>query len=198
MLVKYVHVLVPRDCKYLLIFTPSQDSSHESIPHSFINEHTQSSTNHFWWYIIRIWYIALKLIIHINASVQQLCLLDISLLPLMALAAPYSTLMTSLSFCCLTVHHAILVALFKQKPEIKQRTSLHQAKLWQSTKCMIRSTSLCKGSKDVWENGVENIWTEGAEVAEDFRKITRASLFVIFSKCYIGGSDREELVDVTC
>jgi len=39
---------------------------------------------------------------------------------------------------------------------------------------------------------------KGAEVAEGFRKITRASLFVIFSKYYIGGSDREELVDATC
>ena len=50
----------------------------------------------------------------------------------------------------------------------------------------------------VFENRVLRIFElKGAEVAEGFRKITRASLFVIFSKCYIGGSDREELVDAT-
>jgi len=165
-------VLVPRDCIHLRIFTPSQDCSHESSSYSFINEHTQSSTNHFWWYIIRIWYIALKLIIHINASVQQLCLLDISLLWLMAWAAPYSTLMTFLSVCCLTVHHAtLLCSFFKRKPKlnsahhcIKQNCGSHQ-NAWYDWPHFVREVRMS-------EKRVLRIFAlNGAEVAEGFRKI---------------------------
>jgi hypothetical protein len=43
---------------------------------------------------------------------------------------------------------------------------------------MTRVTSICKGSEDVWEKGVENIWPEGQKQPRTSEKYTRALKFV--------------------
>ena len=60
------------------------------------------------------------------------------------------------------------------------------------------TSDLCKGSEDVWEQGVENIWPEGAEGTEDFRKIHESIEVCFYNKYYRGASDGEELVYGTC
>ena len=134
-------VLVLRDFKHLLIFIPLQDSRHTSFSYSSINERSQSSTYHFCRCIIHISYSLLKKIININASVQQLCVSYISLLSLMSCSAPYSTLSTFLSFCCLTVHQYSSFSLFfltetqnLKSLKISMNFSLCETKVWRVRK----------------------------------------------------------------